>query len=183
MPSRDGLGMVPLPDKIRHVGERSAGEENLIDAPLLHDALIIVRDSTATAAENFNAVSTALLQLPNDFGKELDVTAIITGDADCSDILLNSRADNIPRVTMEAQVDDFDSVPDKFQVNGVNGAVVAIADRDGGENANRCSHFFVAALLERRKLKEPAVICRRYSRNVSGNRLTGNAILAYQQAC
>ena len=37
---------------------------------------------------------------------------------------------------MEPEVNDFDPVPDELEIDRVDRAVVAIAKRNGGENAN-----------------------------------------------
>ena len=65
------------------------------------------------------------------------MTAIVTGNANGGDVLLNSRADDIASVAMEAEIDNLDAVPDEFQIDGVDRAVVPVANGDGGEDANR----------------------------------------------
>jgi hypothetical protein len=37
---------------------------------------------------------------------------------------------------MKAEIDDFDAVPNKLEINGVDRAVVPIADRDGSKDAD-----------------------------------------------
>src|SRR6059058_6587261 len=120
-----------------HFCERSAGKENFVDAFALHLPGIVVRDRTPAPTENRDVVCAFLLQLANDIGKKIDVTAVVTGNADRSHVLLDSRAHNIADITMKSEVNDFDSMPDKFEINGVNGAVVSIADRNRSKNANR----------------------------------------------
>jgi hypothetical protein len=41
---------------------------------------------------------------------------------------------------MIAEIHDLDSVPDKLEVDRVDGAIVPIANRDSGENSDRRSH-------------------------------------------
>jgi len=41
---------------------------------------------------------------------------------------------------MEAEIDDLDAVPDELQVDGVDRAIVAVTDRDGGQEADRMLH-------------------------------------------
>jgi hypothetical protein len=41
---------------------------------------------------------------------------------------------------MVAKIDDFDSVPDEFEVDRVDRTIVPIANRNGGEDADRCWH-------------------------------------------
>ena len=75
--------------------------------------------------------------MPNDFGEEIDVSSVVAGNADGRDIFLDGGAHDVARITMKAEVNDLDTVPDELQVDRVDGAVVAIADRNGGENTNR----------------------------------------------
>ena len=77
------------------------------------------------------------LQLPNDFGKKIDVPAVVTGNADGRDILLDRRADDIADIAMKPEINDLDPVPDEFEIDRVDRAVVPVADRDSGENADR----------------------------------------------
>src|SRR5437660_1894202 len=114
---------------IDHVGERSAGEENFVDAFALHSPGVIVRDRAAAAAKYRHVVRTLLLQLANDISKKIDVTAVVTGNPDRSHILLNGRTHDVADVTMKSKVYHFDSVADEFKVNGVNRTVVTVADR------------------------------------------------------
>jgi hypothetical protein len=75
--------------------------------------------------------------LPDDFGEEIDVSSVVTGNADGRDILLNGRAHDVTRITMKAEIDDLNAMPDELQVDCVDRAVVAIANRNGSENTNR----------------------------------------------
>ena len=43
-------------------------------------------------------------------------------------------------VTMKTEVNDFDPVPDEFEVDRVDRAVMPVANRHRGENSNRCGH-------------------------------------------
>src|SRR5205814_10088135 len=120
-----------------HFRERRAGKKNFLDAFALHLQGAVVRNRAPAPAENCYVISAVLLQLANDIGKKIDVTAVVTGNPDRGHILLDSRAHNIAGITMKSEVNDFDSMPDKFEINSVNGAVVSIADRNRGKNANR----------------------------------------------
>src|SRR6266403_5038456 len=119
-----------------HFCERSAGKENFIDAFALHLPGVVVRDRAATPTENRDVVGPLLSQLANDIGKKIDVTAVVTGNPDRSHVFLNSRAHNIADITMKSQVNDFNSVAEKFEFTGVNVAVVSVTNRDSSENAN-----------------------------------------------
>src|SRR6478736_1514842 len=118
-----------------HFCERSAGKENFVDAFALHLSGIVVRDRAPTPAENRNVVRAFLLQLTNDIGKKIDVTAVVTGNPDRGHVFLNSCTHDITDITMKSQVNDFDSVADKFEINGVNRTVVPVTNRDSSENA------------------------------------------------
>src|SRR5207244_11168555 len=122
---------------VRHFRERRAGKKKFADSFALPLPGVVVRNRAPAPAENCYVISAVLLQLANDIGKKIDVTAVVTGNPDRGHILLDSRAHNIADITMKSEVNDFDSMPDKFEINGVNSAVVSIADRNRGKNANR----------------------------------------------
>src|SRR5438132_1373607 len=122
---------------IDHLGKRSAGEKNLIDASAFHFAGVIVRDRAAAAAENGDISGAFFAQLPNNLGEKFDVSAVVTRDADGGDIFLNGSAHDVADVTVKAKIDYLDAMADEFEVNGVDGAVVSVANRDGGQDTNR----------------------------------------------
>ena len=66
-------------------------------------------------------------------GEKLDVPAVVTGKSDGAHVFLNRRADDLGRRPMVAKVNDLDAVADEFEVDRVDGAIVAIADRYGGQ--------------------------------------------------
>ena len=125
-----------LTDVLNHVGQRSTGEKNLINTFALHQRGIILGNRSATAAEDGNIAGAALAQLSDDLGKKFDVPAVVARDADRSHVLLNSSTDDITDITMETQVDHFDAVPNEFQIDGVNRAIMAVADWDRRKHAN-----------------------------------------------
>ena len=120
-----------------HFCERSAGKENFVDAFALHLPGIVVRDRTPAPTENRDVVCAFLLQLANDIGKKIDVTAVVTGNADRSHVFLNCGTHDITDITMKSELNDLDPMPDEFQINGVNRAVVPVTNRNCSENANR----------------------------------------------
>src|SRR5207248_8074527 len=122
---------------IRHFGERSSGKENLIDAFPFHFPGIVVCNRTAPTPKYRNVVCPFFLQLANDIGKKLDVAAVVTGNPDCSHVLLNGSTYDIADIAMEPKINHLDPMPDELQINGVNGAIMPIADRDRGEDTNR----------------------------------------------
>jgi hypothetical protein len=58
--------------------------------------------------------------------------AVVAGDPDCGYVLLNGCANDIPDVSVKTQVNYLNPVSDKFEVDGVDRAVVSIADRNSG---------------------------------------------------
>ena len=125
-----------LTDVLNHVGQRSTGEKNLINTFALHQRGVILRNRSTAAAKNGDIAGAALAQLSDDLGKKFDVPAVVARDADSGDVLLNGSADDVTNITMETQVDHFDAVPDEFQIDRVNRAIVAVANRNRREHAN-----------------------------------------------
>ena len=95
-----------------------------------------MRDRSATAAKDFYVVRSALSQKPNNFGKELDVAAVVTGDANGVYVLLDSGAYDVAYGAMITKVNDFNPVSDEFQVDRVDRAVMSVANRDRRQNPN-----------------------------------------------
>src|SRR5438094_254103 len=108
-----------------HFCERSAGKENFVDAFALHLPGVVVRDRAAAATENRDVVCPFLLQLANDIGKKIDMTAVVTGYPDRSHVFLNSRAHDIADITMKYQVNDFNYVADPEGKNNADAKNVA----------------------------------------------------------
>ena len=85
------------------------------------------------------------LQLLNHLRKKIDVPAVVTRSRPPRR-LPDRRPDNVADVAVKPQVNDLDPVPDKFEVDRVDCAVVPIANWDGGENRTGAAIFsFVAA--------------------------------------
>src|SRR5258708_34832053 len=99
-----------------------------------------MRNSSAAATEDLDVARAALLQLPNDFCKELDVSAVVARNPNRSHIFLNGGTHDVLRVTMVAEIDHLDSVPNELKVDGVDRAVVPITNRHSSENTNRRGH-------------------------------------------
>ncbi len=87
-----------------------------------------------------------LAQMIDNFGEKFDVSAVVTGNTDRAHVFLDGGANNIADRSMITKINDLDAVPDEFQVDRVDGAIVSIADRDSGQNADRCSHWKNLAL-------------------------------------
>src|SRR5205814_2235272 len=72
----------------------------------------------------------------DNLGEELDMPIVVTGDANVAYILLDRRADNIADRAMVPEINHFNAVPDEFQIDRVDGAVVPVANRDSGQDSN-----------------------------------------------
>ena len=94
-------------------------------------------DRSATTAKDLDVVRSAFSQKANNFGEELDVTAVVTRDADGAHVFLDCGAYDVAYRTMITKVNDFNAVPDEFQVDRVDRAVMPVANRDCGQNSNR----------------------------------------------
>ena len=132
---------VALVNELHHVFERCPGEENRIHAPALHFRGVLARDRATATAEHLDVLGAFFAQKIDNFGEELDVPAVIARNPNCTHVLLNSGAHDIADRTMIAEIDDLNPVPDKLEIDGVDRAVVPIANRDSGKNANWRSHL------------------------------------------
>jgi hypothetical protein len=119
-------------DKFHHVVERCAGKENFVYAFAPHCRGVVVRDGAAAAPENLDIVCAFFAQKIDNGGEKFDVTAVVTGDANRPHIFLDGGADDVAYRPMIAEIDNFDPVPDKFQVDRVDRAIVTITNRDCG---------------------------------------------------
>ena len=123
----------------RRVRAILVGAECALSLVLLTAAALLLSapDRASPIHPGFDPHGALAAQLPDDFGKEIDVSPVVTGNADGRDIFLDGGAYDVARITMKAEVNDLDAVPNELQVDRVDGAVVTIANRDGGENTNR----------------------------------------------
>src|SRR5215471_12120203 len=119
-------------DKFHHVFERSAGEEDFVHAFLAHQLRVVMRDRSAAAAKNLDIVGPFLAEKIDNLGEELNVAAVVTGNADRTDVLLNRSANNIADRPVITEIDDLDPVADELEIDRVDRAVVPVANRDGG---------------------------------------------------
>ena len=94
----------------------------------------------APAAEDFDVTRAAFAQKIDNFREELDVTAVVTGNADGTHVLLNGGAHNVANRAMIAEINDLNPVPDKLEIDRVDRAVVPITNRHSREDTDRCSH-------------------------------------------
>jgi hypothetical protein len=75
--------------------------------------------------------------------EEFDMPAVVTRDANGSHIFLDGGTDDIGHRPVIAEINHFNAMPDEFQIDRVDRAIVAITNRDGGENSNGQRHFFL----------------------------------------
>ena len=122
---------------ISHFVEGGSGKENLLHALALHRLRIGVGDRAAAAAENLDIVRALFAQLFHYVGEKLDVPPIVTRDADRAHVLLNGGAHDVADRSMISKINDLDPVADKLEIDRVDGAVVSITNRNGGQNTNR----------------------------------------------
>ena len=122
---------------IGHFRKRSAREKNLIHAFASHRHRIVMRNRPATAAENFDVASTTFAQKIDNFREELDVPAIITRDTNRADVLLDGGARNVANRAMIAEINHLNPVPDKFEIDRIDRAVVPVTNRHSRENPYR----------------------------------------------
>src|SRR4030095_16425482 len=118
--------------KFHHVLKRGTGKENFIDAFAFHYRGVVVRDRAPAAAKHFYVVGARFAQKIDNRCEKLDVAAIVTGDADRAHVFLNRRAHDVADGSMVPEVNYLDAVPDEFQVDGVDRAIVPITNRHGG---------------------------------------------------
>src|SRR5262245_63608141 len=110
-------------------------------------------DGAAAAPENFDVVCAFLAQKIDNGREKFDVPAVVTRDANRPHVLLDSGSDDVANRAVIAEINHFDPVPDKFQIDRVDRAIVAITNRDCGQNSNGRRHFFqeITTNLEFRK--------------------------------
>ena len=129
-------GVVAL-DLDHHGVERGAGEIDAVGALAFHHALVGLGDRAAAAAEDRDVTVAALLQLVGDLLEEDDVPAVVGGEADDVDVLLDGGADDGGGRLVVAEVDDLEAVAGQLDVDGRNRAVVSVTHRHRGEDAER----------------------------------------------
>src|SRR5205823_2248285 len=124
------------PHELDHLLQWRAGEENAIDALAMHDLRVGSTNRPPATTENTDVARLLLAQSANDFAKELDVPPVVAGEADRRDILLDGGTGDVGGGAVEAEVDHLDSAANQLHIDGGDGAVVPVAYRHGGENAD-----------------------------------------------
>ena len=133
---------IMLMDKFNHFSKRRAGEKNFVHAFASHNRRIPVRDGATATAEHLDVVSAFFAQKIDNSCKKLDVTAVVTGNANGAHVLLDRRAHNVANRAVISEINHFNTVPDEFEIDCIDCAVVSVANRHSGQDSNRRSHGF-----------------------------------------
>src|SRR4029077_688880 len=120
-----------------HLFERCAGEENFVHALPLHDRSVVTGNRSAATPEDLDIGRAAFPQKIDNLRKKFDVPAVVTRNANRTRVLLHGRADDIADRSMVSKINHFNPVPDQFEIDRVDGAVMPIANWDSGKNADR----------------------------------------------
>src|SRR5665213_1327909 len=131
-----------LPDEFDHLLQRRSRKKNAAHAFFAHDGFIVAGDRPAAAAKEADVGRAIVAQSIDHLGKEFDMAAVIAGDADCPYILLHRRPRDVASRTVIAEINHLDPVADEFQIDGAYGAVVAVANGNGGEETDWSGRSF-----------------------------------------
>ena len=96
-----------------------------------------MRDGAAAAPENLDIVCAFFAQQIDHGREKFDVPAVVTRDANRPHVLLDGGTDDVANRTMITEINYFDPVPDKFEIDRINRAVVAVTNRDSRKNPYR----------------------------------------------
>ena len=112
-----------------------------------------MRDGAAAAPENLDIVCAFFAQKIDNGREKFDVPAVVTRDANRPHVFLDGRTDDVANRAVIAEINHFDPVPDEFQVDRVDRAIVTITNRNCGQNSNGRRHFVqeITTNLESRK--------------------------------
>ncbi len=91
-----------------------------------------MRDGSAAAAENLDIVCAFFSQKIDNGREKFDVPAVVTRYANRPHVLLDGGADDVAYRAVIAEINDFNPVPDEFQVDRIDRAVMPVANRDRG---------------------------------------------------
>src|SRR5262252_512650 len=87
-PFSSGFAVTPM-NKLHHVVERCAGEENLLNAFASHRCRVVMRDSAAAAPENLDIVCAFFAQKIDNGREKFDMPAVVTRNANRAHVLLD----------------------------------------------------------------------------------------------
>ena len=99
-----------------------------------------MRYGAASASEHLDIVCAFFPQEIDNGSKKFDVPAVVTRYANRPHVLLDGGTDDVANRTMITEINYFDPVPDKFQIDCVDRAVVTITNRNCGQNSNGRRH-------------------------------------------
>ena len=88
----------------------------------------------------------------DDFLEKLNVTAVVTRNTDRHHIFLQSSPRDVLCRTIVPEINHFNAMTNKFQIDRVNGTIVTVTNRDCCQNPNH---------LERRSCRSSGVRERR----------------------
>jgi len=89
-----------------------------------------MRDGAAAAPENLDIVCAFFSQKIDNGREEFDVPTVVTRDTNRPYVFLDGGTDNVGYRAVITKINHFDPVPDEFQVDRVDRAIVAITNRD-----------------------------------------------------
>ena len=128
-------------NKSNHLIERGPREKNPIHSATLHDDGVRFRNGASSAAEYSYMLRVFLPKKREDLGKEFHVSAIVARDPNCSHVLLDGGARDVPGRSVIAEIDYLDPVTDEFHVNCEDRAVVSVTNRHRCQNPDRFRHM------------------------------------------
>src|SRR5438552_16094955 len=121
-------------DKFHHVLERRAGEKNFLDAFAFHDRGIVMCNGAAATTEYLDVVCPFFAEKIHNLSKKLNVSAVVTGDANRANVFLDRRAHDAAHRAMITEINDLKSMPKEFQIDCIDRAIVPVANRNRGQN-------------------------------------------------
>ena len=122
-----------------------------------------MRDGAAAAPENLDIVCAFFAQKIDNGREKFDVPAVVTRDANRPHVFLDSGTDDVAYRAVIAEINHFDAVPDEFQVDRVDRAIVTITNRNCGQNSNGRRHLCPrdnnkSGIQENRKTHEMSIL-------------------------
>ncbi len=112
-----------------------------LDAVVLQFLDLVQRDGAAAAAEHADVLGAALAQQVDHVLEELDVPALVGRNGDGVGVFLDGRAHDVQHAAVVAQVNDFRALRLDQPAHDVDGGVVAVEQRGGGDEAQRRRRF------------------------------------------
>src|SRR5262249_5453759 len=123
---------ITLMHKFHHVVELCAGKENFAHTFASHPCRVVMRDGAAAAPENLDFVCAFLAQKIDTGRENFDMPAVVTRNANRAHVLLDGGPDDVANRAVVTEIDHFDPVPDKLQIDRVDRAIVTITNRNCG---------------------------------------------------